>query len=138
MAQRVQQELVEGEAIWLDCYINAVSRKERIVRAWHGTKHWSVGNRRLHAFRRNIAQDVETEHVVTCPLSPSDVTSLQVLKQVRGIIDGGLDRAGVVQRLARVTADRWWSVKPVLTYCHTDFPGVVASGKYSIQTAVAL
>lgn len=99
VAQRVQRGLVEGQAVWLDCYVNGVYRKERIVRAWHGTKHWAV-----KAFRRNLAQDVETEHLVTCPLSPSDVTSLYVLKQARDIINGGLDRAGALYRLARVTA----------------------------------
>lgn len=124
VAQRVQRGLVEGQAVWLDCYVNGVYRKERIVRAWHGTKHWSV-----KAFRRNLAQDVETEHLVTCPLSPSDVTSLYVLKQVRDIIDGGLDRAGALYRLARVTVDRWWSVKPVLAYCQEEGLGLLCWGK---------
>ena len=112
VAQRVRQGLVKGQAIWLDCYVNGVSRRERIARAWHGTKHWAV-----KAFRRNMAQDVETGHAVTCPLSPSDVTPLTVLQQVVSIINGGLDRAGKAYRLARVTADRWWSVADVLTYC---------------------
>jgi len=124
VAQRVRRRLVEAKAIWLDCYVNGVYRKERIVRAWHGTKHWSV-----KAFRRNLAQDVETEHLVTCPLSPSDVTSLHVLKQVRDIIDGGLDRAGALYRLTRVTADRWWSVKPVLAYCQQEGLGLLCWGK---------
>lgn len=124
VAQRVQRGLVEGQAVWLDCYVNGVYRKERIVRAWHGTKHWSV-----KAFRRNLAQDVETEHLVTCPLSPSDVTSLYVLKQVRDIIDGGLDRAGALYCLARVTVDRWWSVKPVLAYCQEEGLGLLCWGK---------
>lgn len=132
VAQRVQRGLVEGQAVWLDCLkrsgINGVYRKERIVRAWHGTKHWSVC-KRSGAFRRNLAQDVETEHLVTCPLSPSDVTSLHVLKQVRDIIDGGLDRAGALYRLARVTADRWWSVKPVLAYCQEEGLGLLCWGK---------
>jgi len=124
VAQRVQRGLVEAQVVWLDCYVNGVYRKERIVRAWHGTKHWSV-----KAFRRNLAQDVETEHLVTCPLSPSDVTSLYVLKQARDIIDGGLDRAGALHRLARVTADRWWSVKPVLAYCQEEGLGLLCWGK---------
>ena len=112
VAQRVRRGLVKAQAIWLDCYVNGISRQETIARAWHGTKHWAV-----KAFRRNVAQDVETGRAVTCPLSPSDVTALTVLQQVVAIIDGGLDRAGVAYRLARVTADRWWSVADVLAYC---------------------
>lgn len=112
VAQRVQRGLVKAQAIWLDCYANGVSRREAIARAWHGTKHWAV-----KAFRRNVAQDVETGHVVTCPLSASDVTALTVLQQVVTIINGGLDRAGVAYRVTRVTADRWWSVADVLAYC---------------------
>lgn len=124
VAQRVRRGLVKGHAIWLDCYVNGVSRRERIARAWHGTKHWAV-----KAFRRNVAQDVETGHAVTCPLSPSDVTPLRVLQQVVGIIDGGLDRAGKAYRLARVTADRWWSVADVLTYCLDENLGFLCWAK---------
>jgi hypothetical protein len=112
VAQRVRRGLVKAQAIWLDCYVNGVSCRAAIARAWHGTKHWAV-----KSFRRNIAQDVETGQAVTCPLSPSDVAPLTVLQQVVAIINGGLDRAGVAYRLARVTADRWWSVVDVLTYC---------------------
>jgi hypothetical protein len=112
VAQRVRQGLVKAQAVWLDCYVNGVSRREAIVRAWHGTKHWAV-----KAFRRNIVQDVETGQVVTCPLSPSDVTPWRVLKQVVDIINGGLEQAGAAYRLGRVTADRWWSVAEVLTWC---------------------
>ena len=112
VAQRVRRGLVQARAVWLDCYVNGVSRREAIVRAWHGTKHWAV-----KAFRRNLAQDIETGQVVTCPLSPSDVTPWRVLKQVVDIINGGLERAGAAYRLGRVTADRWWSVTEVLTWC---------------------
>ena len=124
VAQRVRRGLVKAQAIWLDCYVNGVSRKEAVARAWHGTKHWAV-----KAFRRNIAQDVETGQAVTCPLSPSDVTPLWVLQQVVGIINGGLDRAGVAYRLARVTADRWWSVGEVLTYCLEQNLGLLCWAK---------
>lgn len=124
VAQRVQRGLVKAQAIWLDCYVNGVSRRERIVRAWHGTKHWAV-----KAFRRNIAQDVETGQAVTCPLGPSDVTPLQVLKQVVDIINGGLDRAGAAYRLGRVTADRWWSVAEVLAYCLDENLGFLCWAK---------
>lgn len=130
VAQRVRRGLVVARAIWLDCYINGVSRRERIVRAWHGTQHWAV-----KAFRRNIAQDVETEHAVTCLLSPSDVTSLSVLQQVVAVIDGGLDRAGAAYRLARITADRWWSVKDVLNYCQQEGLGLLCWAK-SVQTVL--
>lgn len=130
VAQRVQRGLVKAQAIWLDCYVNGVSRRERIVRAWHGTKHWAV-----KAFRRNIAQDVETGQAVTCPLSPSDVTPLQVLKQVVDIINGGLDRAGAAYRLGRVTADRWWSVAEVLVYCLDENLGFLCWAK-AVKTVV--
>jgi len=124
VAQRVRRGLVKAQAIWLDCYVNGVSRRERVARAWHGTKHWAV-----KAFRRNVAQDVETGHAVTCPLSRSDVTPLTVLQQVVSIIDGGLDRAGKAYRLARVTADRWWSVADVLTYCLDEDLGFLCWAK---------
>ena len=124
VAQRVRRGLVKAQAIWLDCYVNGISRRERITRAWHGTKHWAV-----KAFRRNVAQDVETGHAVTCPLSRSDVTPLTVLQQVVGIIDGGLDRAGKAYHLARVTADRWWSVADVLTYCLDENLGFLCWAK---------
>lgn len=124
VAQRVRRGLVEGQAIWLDCYVNGVSRREAIVRAWHGTKHWAV-----KAFRRNIAQDVATGQAVTCPLSPSDVTPLTVLKQVVDIINGGLDRAGTAYRLTRVTADRWWSVAEVLADCLDENLGLLCWAK---------
>jgi hypothetical protein len=124
VAQRVRRGLVTARAIWLDCYVNGVSRRERIARAWHGTKHWAV-----KAFRRHIAQDVGTGQAVTCPLSSSDVTPLQVLQQVRRIINGGLDRAGVAYRLARVTADRWWSGADVLAYCQEQNLGFLCWAK---------
>jgi len=130
VAQRVRRGLVEAHAIWLDCYVNGVSRREGIARAWHGTKHWAV-----KAFRRNIAQDVESGHAVTCPLSPSDVTPLAVLQQVVAIIDGGLDRAGVAYRLARITADRWWSVADVLAYCLDENLGFLCWAK-AVKTVV--
>lgn len=130
MAQRVRRGLVKGRAIWLDGYVNSVSRRERIARAWHGTQHWAV-----KAFRRNIAQDVATEHAVTCPLSPSDVTALEVLQQVVAIIDGGLDRAGAAYRLARITADRWWSVQDVLAYCQAEGLGLLCWAK-SVKTVL--
>jgi hypothetical protein len=130
VAQRVRRGLVKAQAIWLDCYVNGVSRREAIVRAWHGTKHWAV-----KAFRRNIAQDVETGQAVTCPLSPSDVTPLQVLKQVVDIINGGLERAGAAYRLGRVTADRWWSVAEVLTYCLDENLSFLCWAK-AVKTAV--
>lgn len=130
VAQRVRRGLVEARAIWLDGYVNGVSRRERIARAWHGTQHWAV-----KACRRNIAQDVATEHAVTCPLSPSDVTALAVLQPVVAIINGGLDRAGAVHRLARITADRWWSVKDVLAYCQQEGLGLLCWAK-SVKTVL--
>jgi len=130
VAQRVRRGLVKARAVWLDCYVNGVSRREAIVRAWHGTKHWAV-----KAFRRNIAQDVETGQVVTCPLSPSDVTPLRVLKQIVSIINGGLGRAGAAYRLGRVTADRWWSVTEVLAYGLDENLGFLCWAK-TVKTVV--
>jgi hypothetical protein len=130
VAQRVRRGLVKAKAIWLDCYVNGVSRREAIAKSWHGTKHWAV-----KAFRRNIAQDVETGHVITCPLSASDVTSLMVLEQVLTIINGGLDRAGRSYRLSRVTADRWWSVAEVLAYCLEHKLGLLCWAK-AIKTVL--
>jgi hypothetical protein len=133
VAQRVRRGLVEGKAVWLDCYVNGVYRREAIVRAWHGTKHWAV-----KAFRRNIAQDVETGQAVTCPLSPSDVTPLTVLKQVASIIAGGLDRAGAGYRLAHVTADRWWSVAKVLSDCLDENLGLLCWARATKTVVEAL
>jgi hypothetical protein len=130
VAQRVRHGLVKAQAIRLDCYVNGVSRREAIVRAWHGTKHWAV-----KAFRRDVAQDAETDQAVTCPLSPSDVTPLTVLKQVLAVINGGLDRARAVYRLACVTADRWWSVADVLIYCLDEDLGLLCWAK-AVKTVV--
>jgi hypothetical protein len=124
VSQRIRRGLVSAQAIWLDCYVNGVSCRETIARAWHGTKHWAV-----KAFRRNIAQDVETGHAVTCPLSSSDVTPLAVLQQVVNIINGGLERAKVAYRLARVIADRWWSVAHALAYCVDEELGFLCWAK---------
>jgi len=57
------------------------------------------------------------------------VTPLQVLQQVTRIINGGLDRAGVAYRLARVTADRWWSGADVLAYCQEQDLGLLCWAK---------
>ncbi len=115
VAQRVQRGLVRAESIRLDCYVNAVFRREPIARAWHGTRNWA-----FKAFRRNIAQDTQTGHAVTCPLSASNVTPLVVLQQVQAIINGGLDRVRPGVKLRRVVADRWWSVQGVIRYVLAD------------------
>lgn len=115
VAERVQRGLVRAESIRLDCYINAVFRREHIARAWHGTRHWAC-----KAFRRNIAQDTQTGHAVTCPLSASNVKPLDVLKQVQAIINGGLDRVRPGVKLRQVVADRWWSVQGVVRYVLAD------------------
>jgi hypothetical protein len=117
VAQRVRSGLVQGRAIYLDDYVNAVFRREPIARAKHGTRYMVC-----KAFRRHLAQDVDTGHAVTCPLGPSDVTPLAVLKQVVGLINGGLDRVCPGWQLELVIADRWWSTKTVI--CHVLATGL--------------
>ena len=57
---------------------------------------------------------MDTGHIVTCPVGPSDVTPLAVLQQVVQIIRGGLDRVCPGQVLDLIIADRWWSVQSVI------------------------
>jgi len=109
VAQRVRSGLIQGRAIYLDDYVNAIFRREPIARAKHGTRYMVC-----KAFRRHLAQDVDTGHAVTCPLGPSDVTPLAVLQQVVTLINGGLDRVCPGWRLEVVVADRWWSAKTVI------------------------
>jgi hypothetical protein len=109
VAQRLRQGLIQGQAIYLDDYVNAVFRHEPIARAKHGTRHGTY-----KAFRRHLAQDVDTGHAVTCPLGPSDVTPLAVVQGVVKLINGGLDRVYPGRQLELVIADRWWSVKAVI------------------------
>ena len=111
VAQRVKRGLIRGRAIYLDDYINAVFRCEPIARAMHGTRHWAT-----KAFRRHLAQDVDTGHCDTCPVGPSDVTPLAVVQQVVQIIRGGLDRVCPGQSLELIIADRWWSVQSVISW----------------------
>jgi hypothetical protein len=110
VAERVQRGLAPALRIRLDCYVNAVLRKENVARAWHGTRHWAC-----KAFRRNVAQDAETGLPVTAPLSAANVKPLAVLQQVQTIINGGLDRVRPGSELRQVIADRWWSVRTVVT-----------------------
>ena len=109
MAQRVRRGLIRGRAIYLDDYVNAIFRREPIARAKHGTRAMVC-----KAFRRHLAQDVDTGHVVTCPLGPSDVTPLAVLEQVITLINGGLERVCSGRQVGLVIADRWWSAKTVI------------------------
>ncbi len=108
VAQRAKRGLIQGGAIYLDDYVNAIYRREPVAQAKHGT--WA---RIVKAFRRHVAQDVDTGHAVTCPLGRSDVTPLIVLQQVVRVVQGGLARAGLGQQLDLVIVDRWWSVKSV-------------------------
>ena len=109
VAQRVRRGLIRGRAIYLDDYVNAIFRREPIARAKHGTRYVVC-----KAFRRHLAQDVDTGHAVTCPLGPSDVTPLAVLEQVITSINGGLERVCSGRQVGLVIADRWWSVKAVI------------------------
>lgn len=117
VAQRLQRGLIQGRAIYLDDYVNAVFRREPIARALHGVRHWAT-----KAFRRHLAQDVDTGHAVTCPLGPSDVTPLAVLhrpgtgQEVVQLINGGLDRVCPGWQLELVIADRWWSNAGVIRW----------------------
>ena len=133
IAQRVRRGLVQARAVWLDDLVNGVSRRERIARAWHGTKHWAV-----KAFRRHMVRDVETKHAVTCPLSRSNITPLAVLRQVGSLINGGLSRVEPLRRLGRVITDRWWSNKECLSHAEGEGPGLVAWGKETKSVRAAL
>jgi hypothetical protein len=134
VAQRLRCGLIRGRAIYLDDYVNAIFRREPIARAMHGTRHWAT-----KAFRRHMAQDVDTGHAVTCPLGASDVTALAVLQQVVKLINGGLDRVRPGWQLELVIADRWWSNEAVLRWVLTKGLKLLAWGKAvkTIQDALA-
>jgi hypothetical protein len=124
VAQRVRSGLIQGRAIYLDDYVNAVFRREPIARTKHGTRAMV-----LKAFRRHMAQDVDTGHAVTCPLGPSDVTPLAVVQRVVKIINGGLDRVSPDWQLELVIADRWWSAKTVIGWALRVGPKLLTWGK---------
>jgi hypothetical protein len=124
VAQRLRKGLIQGRAIYLDDYVNAVSRREPIARTKHGTR-----DRILKAFRRHMTQDVDTGRAVTCPLGPSDVTPLAVIQQVVGLINGGLDRVFPGLQLELTIVDRWWSVKTVIRWALEDGLKLLTWGK---------
>ena len=124
VAQRVRRGLVKGRAVYLDDYVNAIFRREPIARTKHGTRYGIC-----KAFRRHMAQDVDTGHAVTCPLGPSDITPLAVVKRVVEIINGGLDRVLPGWQLDLVIADRWWSVKAVIRWAQKTGPKLLTWGK---------
>ncbi len=124
VAQRVHRGLVKGRAVYLDDYVNAIFRREPIARTKHGTRYGIC-----KAFRRHMAQDVDTGHAVTCPLGPSDITPLAVVKRVVEIINGGLDRVLPGWQLELVIADRWWSVKAVIGWAQKTGPKLLTWGK---------
>jgi len=124
VAQRMRKGLIRGRAIYLDDYVNAIFRREPIARTKHGTRYGIC-----KAFRRHIAQDVDTGHAVTCPLGPSDITPLAVVQRVVELIDGGLDRAIPGWQLELVIADRWWSVKTVIRWALGEGPKLLTWGK---------
>jgi hypothetical protein len=134
VAQRLQRGLIRGRAIYLDDYVNAVFRREPIARAMHGTRHWAT-----KAFRRHLAQDVDSGHAVTCPLGPSDVTPLAVLQQVVTIINGGLERICPGRQVELVIADRWWSAQAVIRWVLAVGLNLLTWGKAikTIRDAVA-
>jgi hypothetical protein len=124
VAQRLRSGLIKGRAIYLDDYVNAVFRREAIARTKHGTRYGIC-----KAFRRHMAQDVDTGHAVTCPLGPSDITPLAVVERVVAIINGGLDRVLPGWQLDLVIADRWWSVKAVIRWAQKTGPKLLTWGK---------
>jgi len=124
VAQRVRSGLIQGRAIYLDDYVNAVFRREPIARTKHGTRYGIC-----KAFRRHMAQDVDTGHAVTCPLGPSDITPLAVVQRVVELINGGLDRVIPGWQLELVIADRWWSVKTVIRWALGGGPKLLTWGK---------
>ena len=124
VAQRVRSGLIEGRAIYLDDYVNAIFRREPIARTKHGTRYGIC-----KAFRRHMAQDVDTGHAVTCPLGPSDITPLTVVQRVVELVNGGLDRVVPGWQLELVIADRWWSVKTVICWALGEGPKLLTWGK---------
>ncbi len=124
VAQRVRSGLIEGRAIYLDDYVNAIFRREPIARTKHGTRYGIC-----KAFRRHMAQDVDTGHAVTCPLGPSNITPLAVVQRVVELINGGLDRVIPGWQLELVIADRWWSVKTVICWALGKGPKLLTWGK---------
>jgi hypothetical protein len=124
VAQRVRSGLIEGRAIYLDDYVNAIFRREPIARTKHGTRYGIC-----KAFRRHMAQDVDTGHAVTCPLGPSNITPLAVVQRVVELINGGLDRVIPGWQLELVIADRWWSVKTVICWALGEGPKLLTWGK---------
>ncbi|MEA3340347.1 MAG: hypothetical protein U9R15_10310 [Chloroflexota bacterium] len=124
VAQRMRKGLIRGRAIYLDDYVNAIFRREPIARTKHGTRYGIC-----KAFRRHMAQDVDTGHAVTCPLGPSDITPLAVMRRVVKLINGGLDRAVPGWQLELVIADRWWSVKTVIRWALGKGPKLLTWGK---------
>ena len=124
VAQRTRKGLIQGRAIYLDDYVNAVFRREPIARTKHGTRYGIC-----KAFRRHMAQDVDTGHAVTCPLGPSDITPLAVVRRVVELIDGGLDRVVPCRQLELVIADRWWSVETVIRWALGEGPKLLTWGK---------
>lgn len=124
VAQRMRNGLIQGRAIYLDDYVNAVFGGEPIARTKHGTRYGVC-----KAFRRHMAQDVDTGHAVTCPLGPADVTPLAVMQGVVKIIKGGLDRVCPGRQLELVIVDRWWSVKAVISWALKTGPKVLTWGK---------
>ncbi len=134
VAQRIRNGLIQGRAIYLDDYVNAVFRREPIAQTKHGTRYGVC-----KAFRRHMAQDVDTGHAVTCPLGPSDVSPLTVIQRVVKLINGGLDRVCPGWQLELVIADRWWSVKAVICWALQAGPKLLTWGKdvKTIREAVA-
>jgi hypothetical protein len=124
VAQRLRHGLIQGRVIYLDDYVNAVFHREPIARTKHGTRYGVC-----KAFRRHIAQDVQTGQAVTCPLGPSDVSPLAVVQQVVKIINGGLDRVYPGWQVELVIADRWWSVKAVIGWALKAGPKLLVWGK---------
>jgi hypothetical protein len=124
VAQRMRKGLIRGRAIYLDDYVNAIFRREPIARTKHGTRYGIC-----KAFRRHMAQDVDTGHAVTCPLGPSDITPLAVVRRVVELIDGGLDRVVPGWQLELVIADRWWSVEAVIRWALGEGPKLLTWGK---------
>jgi hypothetical protein len=133
VAQRVRSGLIKGRAIYLDDYVNAIFRREPIARTKHGTRYGIC-----KAFRRHMAQDVDTGHAVTCPLGPSNITPLAVVQRVVKLINGGLDRVIPGWQLELVIADRWWSVKTVILWALGEGPKLLTWGKNikAIQNAL--
>jgi hypothetical protein len=133
VAQRVKRGLIKGEMLYLDDYVNTVYHQAPIARTKHGTRNMLV-----KAFRRHLLQDVETGHIVACPLGASDVTPQSVMEEAITVVNGGLERVQSGLRVKKMIADRWWSDKPTIRVVQQYGVGLLTWAKNHASVRQAL